>query len=254
MEDLNRKIENIRKEIHQRRKQYLRKRMSSFEPPIYEEEDEFTTSVYEPHEPEEWHPLWNREKFLFKTLSAALLFLIIAIIFQSPAPRMLPVKETIKNTMNQEFQFTVVAEWYEKQFGQPLVLFPSQLKPDDSTVENQYALPVTGIVIEPFTEENLGVIFQTSIGEEVEAMSEGTVIFAGKKDDLGNTVIIQHADYTESWYGNLEEITVKPREKVKAGHIIGVVSTSEDKKTGEFYFAIKQRDEFVDPIQVMKIE
>ena len=37
----------------------------------------------------------------------------------------------------------------------------------------------------------------------VEAMSEGIVRYVGKRDDTGNTVIIQHADGTETWYGHI---------------------------------------------------
>ena len=68
-------------------------------------------------------------------------------------------------------------------------------------------------------------------------------------------MVIQHADKSESWYGNLESIDVKQYESIKKGSAVGKVSSSsQDEATGEFYFAIKMGDEFIDPIQVMSFD
>ena len=39
-------------------------------------------------------------------------------------------------------------------------------------------------------------------------MNEGLVVLQAK-EELGNTVQIQHADGTESWYANLNDMSVK---------------------------------------------
>lgn len=54
-----------------------------------------------------------------------------------------------------------------------------------------------------------GVFVQTATNATVESVNEGLVVFAGKKEELGNTVQIQHADGTESWYANLNDMSVK---------------------------------------------
>ncbi len=221
------------------------------------QESELHPSVYEPDRSNTFHPLWNKEVFLMKILAAAILFFAMAIIFQSPSPKLEKAKLGIKEAMGKEFQFAVVADWYEDTFGKPLALFPTLPagnETDNNEVPDHYASPVTGKVLEPFSDENQGILIETGTGAEVEAMSAGTVVFAGKREDLGNTVIIQHADYTESWYGKLDHISVKPREKVNVGKVVGTVSAGKENETGEFYFAIKQQDTFIDPIQVMKIE
>ena len=82
---------------------------------------------------------------------------------------------------------------------------------------------------------------------------DGTVIFAGNKENYGKIVIVQHADGSESWYGQLKEIYVKNYDQVKAGQALGVVNpTGVD--TGEFYFAIKKDEKFIDPVQVISFE
>ena len=109
-------------------------------------------------------------------------------------------------------------------------------------------------VLTNFSTDGRGVLIETKYDEAVEAMSGGRVVFAGKKNDLGNTVIIQHSDMTESWYGNLETIDVSQYEEVKTGKKVGTVSNKENGRSGEFYFAIKQGKKFIDPIQVIKFE
>ena len=62
-------------------------------------------------------------------------------------------------------------------------------------------------ILEDFNDENQGVTIQTEAGEEVVAIQEGTVLFAGVKKPYGKTVIIQHPDNSETWYGHLEKST-----------------------------------------------
>ena len=97
-------------------------------------------------------------------------------------------------------------------------------------------------------------MIQTIKGEPVESIQDGVVTFAGEHEEYGKTVIIQHADNTETWYGRLGDIKVKDYAKVKAGDEIGIVQSSENETTGEFYFAIKKDKKFIDPVQVIQFE
>ncbi|WML47388.1 M23 family metallopeptidase [Neobacillus sp. PS3-34] len=110
-------------------------------------------------------------------------------------------------------------------------------------------------MLDKFEKNGKGIMLETEKGETVKAMNEGTVLFAGLKEGLGKTVIIQHADKTESWYGNLDDIKVSLYEFIEKGKEVGVVSSnSKDKSKGEFYFAIKKGEDFIDPIQVIRFE
>ena len=99
-------------------------------------------------------------------------------------------------------------------------------------------------------------MIETEKGAPIEAMNEGNVMFAGVKEDTGKTVIIQHADQTETTYGNLDEIKVSLYEFIKTETVVGTASesTGEDKTKGRYYFAIKKGDDFIDPIQVIRFE
>ena len=122
--------------------------------------------------------------------------------------------------------------------------------------DQQYALPAAGRILEKFEKNGQGIMIETGKGAPVGAMKEGMIRFAGVKEGYGKTVIIQHSDKTESWYGNLDKIKVNLYDYIDKGKEVGTVasSTGEDKTKGEYYFAIKKGDNFIDPNQVIRFE
>lgn len=198
------------------------------------------------------HPLIRKEVFLFKLFASACLVLLVAIIYKNPSDGLQPMKRTVEQIMERDFQFAKVASWYEETFGKPLALFPGNGKDGEEPAE--YALPANGKILEKFDSDNQGVTFQTEKNVSVTAVQEGVVIFAGKKDEMGQTVIIQHPDSSETWYGKLGEIYVQTYDSVKAGDPVGKVSPSDTEEAGEFYFAVKRDETFVDPVQVINID
>ncbi len=217
-------------------------------------------SSYEPGKDDVVHPLFKKEVFIFKILASALLFLVIAIMFRENSATFAPAKEFVVKTMEQDFKFATVSKWYEDQFGKPLALLPftgEEKEGEKTVVENDHDIPVfSGKVLENFEKNGQGIMIETINGAPVEAMKEGNVMFAGVKDDTGKTVIIQHADQTETTYGNLDEIKVSLYQFIETETVVGTASesTGEDKTKGTYYFAIKKGDDFIDPIQVIRFE
>lgn len=217
-------------------------------------------SSYEPGKDEVVHPLFKKEVFIFKILASALLFLVIAIMFRENTATFAPAKDFVLKTMEQDFKFATVSKWYEDQFGKPLALLPFSGEENEgkkNVVDKNSVVPVfSGKVLENFEKNGQGIMIETTKGAPVEAMNEGNVMFAGVKEDTGKTVIIQHADQTETTYGNLEEIKVSLYEFIKTETVVGTASesTGEDKTKGRYYFAIKKGDDFIDPIQVIRFE
>ncbi|WP_415815056.1 peptidoglycan DD-metalloendopeptidase family protein [Mesobacillus thioparans] len=204
------------------------------------------------------HPLFKKEVFLFKVLASACLVLIVAIIYRSPSEKAVSIQQYVKHTMEQEFQFAAVSDWYENQFGKPLALLPAKNTGGDSETEvgsdSQYALPASGKILEDFGDNGQRIMIETGKGAGVEAMNEGLVHFVGMKEGFGKTVIVQHGDKSETWYGNLDKIDVNLYEYISKGAKVGTAMDSEDGTKGSFYFAIKKGDDFVDPVQVIKFE
>ncbi|MGG1677572.1 peptidoglycan DD-metalloendopeptidase family protein [Neobacillus sp. NRS-1170] len=205
------------------------------------------------------HPLFKKEVFFFKILASILLFLVVAILFRNQTASLEPARDAIVKTMDKDFKFATVSKWYEDKFGKPLALLPfiEDDKADKKeVVQNKSAVEVSGRLLENFKKNGQGIMIETQKGAGVQAINDGFVRFTGVKDGLGNTVIIQHSDGSETWYGNLDTIKVNLYDFVEKRTVVGSVSSStgEDKSKGKYYFAIKKGDDFIDPIQVIRFE
>ena len=168
------------------------------------------------------HPLFRKEVFIFKILASACLVLIVAIMFRSQTPILDPAKEFVTKSMQEDFQFAAVSDWYESTFGKQLALLPTS-DPDkipnseNESKQMQYALPASGRILEEFGENGQRITIEIGKDANVEAMNEGLVSFIGQKDGFGQTVVIQHADKSEAWYGNLSSMDVTLYEYIEKG-------------------------------------
>ncbi|MTT32414.1 peptidoglycan DD-metalloendopeptidase family protein [Terrilactibacillus sp. BCM23-1] len=205
----------------------------------------------------ESYPLFKTNRFLFKCIVAALLILVAIISERSMDSRFNTVRSVMEKSFANDFQFTEVSKWYESKFGQPLAFFPSQTKTDNrseqkttkSTSSNAIAFsqPVAGEVKEQFSDLKQGILVQTTPKSKVEAVKDGIVVFVGEKKETGKTIIVQHQNGAESWYGRLNKVHVKIYDNVKKGQDLGIVSDDTNDKHGSFYFALKEDGKFVDP-------
>ncbi|MBU8879552.1 M23 family metallopeptidase [Bacillus sp. FJAT-29790] len=253
------RADDIRKRMTQRKKERDRMTKNTNHHVLWAEDEErygfSKLSSYEGKTGEGEHPLFRKEWFIFKILASACLFLIVAILFKNEATPLEPARNFVKSSMNEDFQFVAVSNWYEKQFGKPLALLPSiDGKKDGSSPTKEYALPASARILENFEVNGQRITIETGKGAAVEAMSEGLVKFAGKKDGFGKTVIIKHVDNSESWYGNLDKINVNLFEQIEKGTELGTSTDTKDGMNGSFYFAIKKDDDFIDPIRVIPFE
>ncbi|KYD28353.1 M23 family metallopeptidase [Geobacillus sp. FSL W8-0032] len=255
---MDRRVREMRKRIERRRKerQYGARGRKEPEWDIADEERYGLPVVtYDRYSFEsEGRPIFQKERFLLKTLIAASLVLVTAILFKHPSAALEPARQFVTRTMEKEFQFAAVSSWYEKTFGEPLAFFAPKQE-TKTKAPPSYAVPASGRVLESFAKNGQGVMIETERQAKVEAMKEGIVTFAGVKESTGKTVIIQHADGSETWYGHLGAIAVKLYDFVETGQKVGTAGASKtDGQKGLFYFAIKQGDQFIDPIQVISFE
>jgi stage IV sporulation protein FA len=251
--------DEIRKRMAKRKRerQQMVKQSKKEQSFLVHEEEKYGGDLFPAYtgQSEDGHPLFRKELIMFKTLFSIILVLVVAILFKNPSPKLESARSIVKGTMESDFQFAAISDWYEKNFGSPLAIFPLDQKEKKANPSDhqQYAVPASGKILEDFEANGQGIMIETGSNSSVEAMSEGIVNFIGQKDDLGKTVIIQHADGSESWYGHLEEISVNLYDFVDKGKEVGKVMDNEKGK-GTFYFAIKKGEHFIDPIQVISFE
>ncbi|MFY4774729.1 peptidoglycan DD-metalloendopeptidase family protein [Metabacillus sp. RGM 3146] len=200
---------------------------------------------------EKGHPLFKSSLFMLKLLLSACLVLFTAIAFKNHSPFFDKAKTVISSNLEKEFQFAAVSAWYQKQFGHPLAFFQGNNQ-ESSGEQQQYAVPATGKVLESFKDNGQGIMVETD-KTAVDAMNEGIVVSAGESPGTGLTLVLQHADGSETWYGHLGKINVSLYDFVKTGKEIGSIKEGSNNK-GTYYFAIKKGERFIDPIQVINFE
>ncbi|KGP73890.1 M23 family metallopeptidase [Pontibacillus yanchengensis] len=195
--------------------------------------------------------------FVFKAIIAAILFFSVAIVYRVDSQLFETPKQWVNQAITQEFQFASVNKWYQEKFGEPFAFLP-QNPPDNGGTQpamtEQFALPVNGTISESFQKNGQGIVISTDDAAQVHASDGGTVEFVGKKADTQNTVIIQHADGSKSYYGFLESMDVTQYEQVTHGQVIGTTSSTTEGQGQSFYFAIQQGNQFVDPIKVIQVD
>ncbi|MEY8845932.1 peptidoglycan DD-metalloendopeptidase family protein [Bacillus safensis] len=260
------RVDEYRKKIAQRRKTMqpaAPPKKTAFKkkediPPwvmLTEEEKHSGSTSYEPasHQPKKYrHPLFNPNTFVLKCLLSASLVLIAAISFKGQAGPFQQLKPVITQTFEQDFQFAAANRWIEKTVGHPLAFLTEKKGQKDVQANQELAVPASGKVQESFTQNGAGVKVETS-AEAIDSMKEGYVVEVKKKSDTGLTVVVQHADNSYSWYGQLKKADVALYDFVDKGEKIGQISL-DDQGKGTYYFAIKQNEQFIDPIQVMTFE
>lgn len=203
------------------------------------------------------HPLARKEWLAIRVMIAAILLLGVGILFKNPSPTFGQARAFIHKVFEVEFQFAAVADWYKRQFGEPLALLPqpkSDDGKDDRSEEPGYAEPVSGTVTETFADTGKGVMLETEENSKVHAVKQGMVLAIEDKGDIGTTVVVGLPDGGEAWYGKLSKVDVKLYDHIESGEEIGVVTPSEDGDSGMFYFALKQGDAFVNPAKVISFD
>ncbi|GAF64058.1 hypothetical protein BTS2_0950 [Bacillus sp. TS-2] len=200
----------------------------------------------------------DRSFFVLRLFASIGLFLFILIAYNGHFSSLEGAKNVVASAYQQEFQFEMLANWYEDKFGQPLALLPEKENnekdsEDPSFISEDYAVPASGTIAENFSENGQGILVDIGTEEEAKAIKGGLVIEVGEDEEIGKRVIIQHYDQTESIYGMLNTIDVNIYDHIQAGELIGTI-IKEEGKQGLFYFAIKKGEHYIDPSEVISFE
>ncbi|HLS06581.1 MAG TPA: M23 family metallopeptidase [Bacillota bacterium] len=251
---MQRQIKNVRRSIKQRRNiKHIRKK--KHEHPLTtnfvdEHEKQGDVQLYPPH------TLSSKGKQSFisfpllKGILALFLFGSTFIMFKTNMLQAVAPKDWIEDQLTKEFPFATVNAWYYEKFGRPLAFNP-QVN-DVATDDSANTLPVLGKVSEPFHVNGQGIKISPTEVTPVKAWQDGIVIFSGNDRTTKKTVIIQHADQSETSYGYLSTNDVHLYQYVAAGQVIGMFHPGEEYR--DIYFSIEKDDSYIDPIQVMQVD
>ncbi len=96
--------------------------------------------------------------------------------------------------------------------------------------------PTTGAVF-----FHSGVDLLAAVGNPVQAIAPGTIVFANDQGTYGQLVIINHAGNLQSRYAHLGEIKVSVGQKVNAGDLLGTVGTTGEPTGGRTHLHFEMR-------------
>lgn len=238
-----------------KRTEEIRKRITKRQEEQYKQPFEFDLQEYEYNYVED-----NKKKagnkiyhYMVKMLFSVALVLIVGIVYKSDGTGdFVVLRNAFNSVFNQEFQFTAVRQWLEGRFGSSVAFINNKTLVAGG--DKNLAVPASGRVLQGFNVTGQGVTVEMKSGEIVEAINEGTVVFIGEKPNFQYTVVIQHPDNTESWYGNLDKVDVQLYDAVKAKQKIGTAKVDVQSGKTELFFAFKKNEKFIDPIQVIPFE
>ncbi len=111
--------------------------------------------------------------------------------------------------------------------------------------------PVDGIVTRGIIDDpknpHYGIDIAATFKSDIKAIKQGLVIFSGKINHLGNTIIIAHPNNYYSLYAHMHNRLVSKREFVNQNQIIGEVGKSNHDDGPHLHFEIWHNNLIIDP-------
>lgn len=110
--------------------------------------------------------------------------------------------------------------------------------------------PVTGVISRRFDLSigHTAIDFAAPFASPIRATAEGEVIKVYFDEDLGNVVILKHAEGYETLYAHCSEILVKAGQNVVQGETIALIGSSGNKSSGNhLHYEVTKDGKIIDP-------
>ena len=113
--------------------------------------------------------------------------------------------------------------------------------------------PVKGYVTRGLQYENnhMGIDIAAKKHDEVRTPADGKVIFCGKSEDLGNTIIVNHPGGFVTLYGHNDTIIVQSGDDVIKNQIISRVGETGKSQGPHLHFEIWKNNQVIDPREII---
>jgi len=121
-----------------------------------------------------------------------------------------------------------------------------------SSTSAAFDWPVRGRILQPFGPQgsgrvNDGINIAATVGSPVRAAANGEVIYVGEEvKNLGNLLLIRHANEWITAYAHTESVVVRRGEQVRQGQPVAKVGRSNG--ASQVHFELRRGTEPVDPL------
>ncbi|MFD0962334.1 peptidoglycan DD-metalloendopeptidase family protein [Paenibacillus chungangensis] len=214
------------------------------------------------HEPESPNPPRGhhfRKQLVRKLAIAIVLFFAVWGIFQWQHPWTVKAQAVVKEALTEEMDFAAVAGWYKSVFAGAPSFIPifndnndEAIGVEGDIVKTPIVSPLEGgVLLRTFAELLNGIELAGEPGMQVVAVERGRVVMVSRE---GDSVLLQHAGGRMSIYGKLGSSDIRVDDWVEAGDVIGVLKEAPEGGFSPLYFAIKQDNQYVDPVGVIPLD
>ena len=113
--------------------------------------------------------------------------------------------------------------------------------------------PVKGYVTRGLQHENnhMGIDIAAKKHDEVHTPADGKVVFCGKSEDLGNTIIVNHPGGFVTLYGHNDTIIVQSGDDVVKNQILSRVGETGKSQGPHLHFEIWKNNQVLDPREII---
>ena len=119
------------------------------------------------------------------------------------------------------------------------------------TTGNNWIAPTNGAVTNKFTPASKGIDYTGKVGQNVNAVNDGKVLYSGNGlKGYGNLIIIKHDAVYLSAYAHNQSNLVKVGDTVKRGQKIATMGTDNGK--ADLHLEIRQNGKPIDPLTLIK--
>lgn len=205
------------------------------------------------------HPF--RKELQWKLAIALILFGGVWAMFSYDSEMTRKGQAVVKQALTEEIDFAAAAAWYRDNFsGAPsfIPIFgeePNEAIGTGGTVKLPIVAPLQdGSLVRTFAELLNGIELAGASEETVVAAESGRVIVLTEAGAGGASIVIEHANKRVTVYGKLGETSVGQYEWVEAGDPIGKLMKTDGAEPSLLYFAVKENDEYVDPLDVIPFD
>ncbi|MHA0857071.1 peptidoglycan DD-metalloendopeptidase family protein [Paenibacillus sp. CMAA1364] len=200
---------------------------------------------------------------LSRIVMSSVLFGMIVLVYRSDQAWAVRVQHYISQSLHKEMDFQAAESWYVSHFGDVPTIIPifkdhqedpmkviarlSLIPPLHGTVTTLFTTDHTGIEITPFPDSD------SKASPKVKSIAKGRIIEVKNIANMGKVLTIQHVGGLVAIYGHMDT-SLKVNDWVLAGDSLGWLSSDTDSSFSTLFFALKQGDIYVDPVEVMSID
>ncbi len=96
-----------------------------------------------------------------------------------------------------------------------------------------------------------GIDIPASRGTPIGAAAAGRVVFAGRNGGYGNTVVVEHADGTQTRYAHAERLLVAKGDFVESGQSVATVGSTGHSTGPHLHFEVMRDGRHLNPLKIL---